>query len=116
MSYDIYLEDENGDTLLLDEKHNKTGGTYVAGGTRECWLNVTYNYGSILKRVIDGGIRSIYGMTGEESIPVLESAISQLDNDVSTDYWADTEGNVREALIHLLEFACLRPEGVWNGD
>ena len=62
------------------------------------------------------GIRTIYGMTGEESIPVLAAAVAQLGGDVHPDYWEPTEGNARNALLDLLALARLRPEGVWDGD
>lgn len=94
MSYDISLRDPNGETIQLDQSHDLAGGTYAIGGTTEAWLNVTYNYGVHYYRVMgEKGIRTIYGMTGEQSIPVLESAIAQLGDDISEDYWEPTEGN-----------------------
>ena len=60
------------------------------------------------------GIRSIYGKTGAESIPMLEKAISALGDD--GDYWNATEGNAKRALYGLLAFAKMRPDGVWDGD
>lgn len=118
MSYDIRLRDpKTGETLESSEAHNVTGGTYQVGGTTQCWLNVTYNYSKHFYRVLgDRGIRTIYGMTGEESIPILRLAISQLDDDVSSDYWEATEGNAKQALLGLLSFAESFPEGVWYGD
>ena len=65
----------------------------------------------------EGGIRSIYGKTGAESIPMLEKAISALgDNVDNSDYWHATEGNAKRALYGLLAFAKMRPDGVWDGD
>ena len=93
------------------------GGTYAIGGTRDAWLNVTYNYANHYYRTMgDKGIRAIYGMTGAESIPVLEDAISKLGDDVSSDYWEDTEGNAKKALCQLLALAKMRPDGIWDGD
>lgn len=63
-----------------------------------------------------GGIRSIYGLTGTESIPVLQSAIAQLGDDVHPDYWEPTEGNAKRALVQLQALAQMRPDGVWAGD
>lgn len=118
MSYDISLTDPvTGSTLTLDHPHQMRGGTYAVGGTREAWINVTYNYSAHFRRVLgDEGIRSIYGMTGEQSIPVLGAAIAQLGEDVADDYWKPTEGNARIALLQLRSIAALAPHGIWKGD
>lgn len=93
------------------------GGTYAMGGTREAHLNVTYNYAGQYKRVLgEGGIRTIYGMTGAESIPLLEAAAARLADDATGNYWDDTEGNAKRALLQLVALAKLRPDGVWDGD
>ena len=63
MSYDIRIKRHDGTAVQLRERHNCTGGTYALGGTREAWLNVTYNYSSIFHRLLgEDGIRTIYGM------------------------------------------------------
>lgn len=136
MSYDISLTDPvTGETLRLDATHHMRGGTYAVGGTTEAHLNVTWNYATHYYRVFTpaplrpgvdkyhandggtvGGIRSIYGLTGAESIPVLQSAIDQLGDDVHPYYWEPTEGNAKRALTQLLALAKMRPDGVWNGD
>lgn len=118
MSYDIYLTDPvTGATLRTDSPHTITGGTYAMGGTDEMWLNVTYNYAPHFCRVLgEGGIRSIYGKTGAETIPLLKAAIEALGDDVSGDYWEPTEGNAKRSLCGLLAFAQMRPDGVWDGD
>jgi hypothetical protein len=87
------------------------------GGTPEAWLNITYNYSKHFFRVIGGeGIRTIYGMTGKDSIPILVGAIHRLKDDASNDYWEPTEGNARQALINLHALAVMCPNGVWDGD
>lgn len=118
MSYDISLVDPvTKETLLLDNIHDIRGGTYAQGGTKEAWLNITYNYGKHFYRVMgEGGIRSIYGLTGAESIPILKEAISKLGDEVDPDYWKATEGNAKKALHGLLALAQLRPDGIWQGD
>lgn len=118
MSYDITLDDPvTGETIEFDAPHQIRGGSYCMGGTSEAWLNVTYNYGRHYRRVMgEKGIRTIYGMTGAESIPVLESAIAALGDDVTDNYWDGTEGNAKQALHGLLAFARMRPDGVWDGD
>ena len=138
MSYDISLCDPvTGEVLELETPHHMRGGTYEMGGTTEAHLNVTYNYAKHyyprfpvrkVKRqlVADrggweigeelGGIRSIYGMTGAESIPFLQAVIEKLGDDVADDYWEATEGNAKRALSQLLALAQMRPDGVWMGD
>jgi hypothetical protein len=134
MSYDIELTDPvTGDTLELDSPHHMRGGTYQVGGTSRAHLNVTYNYGTHFRRTFghDGiplddwqrmfgggetGIRSIYGMTGAASIPVLRQAASKLGDDVDSDYWRPTEGNAKRALMQLIALAEMRPDGIWQGD
>jgi hypothetical protein len=118
MSYDIDLCDPvSGETLHLDHVHHMTGGTYPIGGTTELSLNVTYNYAKHFYRVLGKkGIRTIYGRTGAESIPVLKDAISSLADDADDDYWEPTEGNAKASLLKLLAMAQLRPDGVWKGD
>ena len=62
------------------------------------------------------GIRSIYGKTGAESIPVLRKATEALTDEVAPNYLKTTEGNVKKSLYQLLSMAHMRPDGVWYGD
>jgi hypothetical protein len=102
---------------MLDNNHQMKGGTYCLGGTAEAWLNITYNYYKIFyEKMGKKGIRTIYGMSGVDSIPILQKAIDQLKDDVDEDYWKPTEGNVKRSLIQLLTLAKLRPDGIWDGD
>lgn len=118
MSYNIKLcEPIDGETIQFEAAHMIRGGNYAISGTSEAWLNVTYNYGKHYRRVFGKkGIRTIYGMTGAESIPVIKAAMEQLGDDVSGNYWEATEGNAKKALAGLLAFAQMRPDGVWEGD
>lgn len=118
MSYDIYLIDKTTKKIInLEQPHHMKGGTYALGGTTEAHLNVTYNYWEHFHRVFgEEGIRSLYGMSGGDSIPILCGAIDNLKDDVSENYWDSTEGNARQSLLHLLELATLCPEGIWDGD
>lgn len=118
MSYDIELCDPvTKAPIELDTPHQMTGGTYQVGGTKELWLNVTWNYGRFYRETMgEKGIRTIYGMTGAESIPVLEAAAAKLGDDVSEDYWEATEGNAKKPLLQLIAMAKLRPDGIWQGD
>lgn len=120
MSYDIYLNDpKTNKPIELNPPLDLRGGTYCQGGTNIAWLNITYNYFSIFQRVIGGkGIRTIYGMTGKDSIPILENAIAELEDDtnVEYDYWKPTESNVKKALLGLKLLAEKFPDGIWQGD
>ena len=117
MSHDLGLKESDGSWCELTTPHHMRGGTYCLSGERTATINITYNYAPHLWRVLgDGGIKAIYGMTGAESIPVLESAISKLGDDVDADYWKPTEGNAKRALRQCLALAQMRPDGVWQGD
>lgn len=118
MSYNIYLKDPvTKETLDVESPHFIRGGMFAVGGTTEAWLNITYNYSKHFYRVFgENGIRTIYGLTGAESIPVIKKAMSQLGDDVDSDYWTSTEGNAKRALAGLLALAQLRPDGIWDGD
>ena len=140
MSYDIYLRDPvSGETLQTDQPHQIRGGMYAMGGTREMWLNVTYNYACwyykpgvfAATEQESKGIRTIYGMSGAQSIPVLKEAIKALESmseDISneerreceeqgaTGYWMPTRQNAIRPLYKLLAFAQIRPDGIWEGD
>lgn len=140
MSYDIYLTDPvTRNPIELEEAHYMHGGTYALNGTTEAWLNITYNYANWYYRPEvfaptedeSKGIRSIYGLTGAESIPTLKRAINALESiteDISdedrreceeqgcTDYWMPTRANAIRPLYQLLALAQMRPDGIWEGD
>lgn len=140
MSYDICLnEPVTGGTIELEFTHQMSGGTRAIGGTEEAWLNVTYNYSRWYYREdvfppVNGklkGIRTIYGLSGAESIPVLERAITglssctdelsenerrDLESKKVKGYWLPTRENAIKPLYQLLAMAKLRPDGVWDGD
>ena len=122
MSYDICLRTDDGSVLELRSKHSIRGGTYVLGGTTAAELNVTYNYSSFFRAVFgEAGIRTLYGMSAEDSIPVLTAAIAALHGEPDQDYWRCTEGNARQALIDLLCIAAMavsdgHGSAAWGGD
>jgi len=118
MSYDMRLVDPvTGERLTTDEPHHIRGGTYCVGGTTELRHNITYNYSKHYYRIMgEDGIRTIYGKTGAECIPILKAAIDALGDDVSDNYWEATEGNAKRALCGLLALSQMRPDGVWEGD
>lgn len=118
MSYDVSLTDPvTHETIEIDHNHFMFGGTYNPHGTNELWLNITYNYYPVFRKVFgEDGIRYLYGKSGIESIPIIENAIGQLTDETASDYWTCTEGNVKQVLYKLLSFAQMRPDGIWNGD
>ena len=61
-------------------------------------------------------IRSLYGMTAFEAVPILELAISNLKDDADQDYWKATEGNTKRALNNLLTMCKMRPDAIIDGD
>lgn len=95
MSYDISLRDRvTGKTLMAETEHMMRGGTYAMNGTREMWLNITWNYASYYYDATEGderfandggngeiryGIRGIYGKSGAESIPMLKDMIARIE-------------------------------------
>ena len=118
MSYDINLLDPvTHEVIQFDTPHQIKGGMYCMGGTTDAWINITYNYGKIYREKFGKeGIRTIYGMTGAESIPIIQKVIDSLSNETNSDYWTATEGNAKRALYGLLSFAKMRPDGIWDGD
>lgn len=121
MSYDIMLVDPiTRKCLQLDTPHLMRGGTYILGGTEEAALNVTYNYAAHYDKVLhvgsERGIRGLHGMSGADSIPLLERAAAALKDDKVDDYWDPTEGNAKSALLQFVALAKMRPDGVWDVD
>jgi hypothetical protein len=116
MSYDVYLTDPvTGELLETDQPHFMYGATYQQGGSTELYLNITYNYGKILRRVLGPkGIFELHGMLAGPSTLVLEEAIHQLQDDPDENYWNATEGNVKIALTYLKVMANLRRDGIWS--
>ena len=112
MSYNVYLTNREGETIYFEDPHMFTGGTYAENGTREAWLNVTYNYTPIINGVFkevglgDLGLRGLNGKTVAETIDKMITAMYLLNPEtVSFDYWEPTEGNVGLMLAQLNSLA-----------
>lgn len=130
MSYDIRLIDHTTHKVLEAETpHFMQGGTFCPGGTKELWLNITYNYAAVLCKVLQRdvidqdtgkrttlvGLDAINGIYAAETISMLRKAINSLsDEGANESYWHPTEGNVKKALIQLKALADMRPDGVWE--
>lgn len=141
MSYDITLKDPvTHEIIEFDEPHQMKGGMYAIGGTREAWLNITYNYANYYYDATEDddrffgklwydepknlGIRGIYGKTGAESIRMLHDMICRIepmpdeecDDPECTGYWKPTAKNAIRPLYQLIAMAQMRPDGIWDGD
>lgn len=112
MSYDIYFCDPiSKETIILNEPHFMSGGTYAIGGTKEMWLNITCNY---YKNYFPHGLNipDLNGKTAADVIPELDRVIGLLGDDTDPDYWKPTDGNAKRALIQLRTMAKMRPDAV----
>ncbi len=90
MGYNIYLRDPVTGKAAEVPGHLMGGGTYVANYRpesgmftaackTEAHVNITYNYGRYYYEVYEeDGIRVIYGMSGVDSISVLEKMMTYL--------------------------------------
>lgn len=120
MGYSVKLVDRiTNETLQADSPHQMRGGIYLVCGTQYLWLSITYNYAQFfIKDDVLGkdGLMRINGLSGADSIPILEEATRSLKNNVSSNYWDETEGNAKRALIQLLAMAKIRPDGIWKVD
>ena len=111
MSYDVYLNEPDTDNTMTVSTRG-IGGTYAVlsegASYFDAWLNVTYNYSKIW------GVYDIDGMTGAESISVLEAVVEENGTEQDGDYWNATPGNVGHMANTLLSWAREHPEGVWS--
>jgi|SRR6185312_6132912 len=109
MSYDITLNDDNGNVLRLPEHMRfEEGGTFAMGGTIECELNVTYNYAVLYD------FRSLDGKRADSTVKDMFGKVLELGLIRDVDYWQPTPGNVGCALWRLLTFAVYHPDGIWK--
>jgi hypothetical protein len=122
MSHNISLACPCCERTLTMPESFEDGGTYQWGGTTECHLNVTYNYGKLYADVFpdegltNGRISWLYGKTGAETIEMLKNGVAILGTKRDDNYWNATAGNAGAALERLLSFAEAHPDGVWEGD
>lgn len=135
MSYDVRLVDPETKEVLVSKTHRQEGGTQVMGGTSECDLNITYNYGSLYHLALlpekatdpaleeEGLIYWLAGRQGKDTEAMLRLAHERLGSPTrpdygrshgpSCDYWTPTPENAGWALVPLIEWASEHPEGVW---
>ena len=121
MSYDITIVDKDTkESLFVETQHDISGGTYAVGGTKELWMNITYNYAPFFREVFkehgERGIHCLDGMPVAETMSWIDNAIGQLKEDVTLNYWEPTEGNAKASLICLYRLAELGKDGIWEID
>lgn len=116
MGWDISLvEPVTREVIKLPFKHQKYGSNYCVGGTNELWVSITYNHGRIYREKTEGlSLDYLHNKFAYETFDFLENLINSLSDDVSDDYWEAAEGNAKKALYHLLTFARMRPDGIWE--
>ena len=82
MGYSLWLKDKRGNICQGKENRYNLGNMLAIGGTKEMSFNITYNYSHYYYEVEgfeDNGIREIYGLTGKESLPLLEKLKSSIE-------------------------------------
>lgn len=119
MSWWVYLEDENENTVPVGR--HAEGGIYVLGGVDRAELNVTYNYGKHFREAWpeplegSGALKlMLHGRKASETLPLLERAVASLGTELSDNYWSASPGNAGAALAVLRDWAREHPEAVWS--
>lgn len=95
MGYGLRLIDKNGNTCQSKADRYIFGNTICLNGSKDLEFNITYNYSPYYYEV-EGfekdGIRKIYGLTGKQSIPLLQKIISSIHNKyVKNGKWITTK-------------------------
>jgi len=126
MGWDLSLHKKNTETgeaesCYVEVPHNLKGGTYVVGGTRELWMQVTHNYNDFLAEALqESSLDCLQGKTVKETLPLLETAVQVLSQKYnnpmpSERYWDATAGNALKALQDLVDLAKLAPlDATWH--
>lgn len=118
MSYDVTAKDEQGNTVVFPEPHYIKGGTYQLGGSLDAWLNITYNYNFLINKVLPEGMDGLHGKAVVDTIKSLQSAADMLAFDFDHYYWKATEGNVKAALLGLVQIGLkaieIEPKCTWE--
>jgi hypothetical protein len=116
MSYDIYVVDENKETIVLEQKHQLAGGTFAVGGTTEAHFNITYNYSAVYAMVFPRrkSIGLLDGKTLQQADTIILKAMAKIPHSDSGerchDYWTPTPNNAWIALNDLHKMFNLIPE------
>ena len=113
MSYWVYLNGEDGEPVGVT--NHSEGGTYAVGGIGLAELNVTYNYGPLIRKHMHrNGLRWLHGRKAVDCRERLSAAIAELGVERAGDYWAATPGNAGQALATLLAWAESNPNATFE--
>lgn len=113
MSYDIYIYNPKTKKIISSDYAG-----YVDSNDYDklLYLNLTYNYSSILQKIFDNkdGIYILNNKKVSRTIDKIQNAINKLNNQMNKNYWDVSEGNVKFALLKLYQIALLGQDGVWK--
>lgn len=126
MGYSInIISSDDGNVIELSHAQERNGSNIAIGGTSHCSIDITYNYARWFYQHVcpELGIRKLYGMTVQDSVPLLVSSMASIPaEEPSSNYWDATAGNARAALGELLKMAIdviiddKQHNAVWEGD
>ncbi len=108
MSWWISLCDAQGCTPEVERFTG--GGTFMAGGSDEADLNVTYNYGGHFK------FKALHGRRAGDTVAELREAAERLGTERADDYWEASPGDAEHACALLLRWAEQHPGCAWVVD
>ena len=94
MGYSLWLEDPKTGEICKGGTRQNLGNMICLKGTPNLEFNITYNYALYFYEVEgfeDNGIREIYGLTGEQSKPLL----TKLVNAISLKYYNEDKDEWR---------------------
>ena len=105
MGYSLWLQDKNGQ-VCQGKKRENLGNMVCIGGTTELEFNITYNYSTYYYEA-EGfekeGIRTIYGKTGKQSLPLLRKLSAQIMKkyfNASKNRWKQTIRHKKVAVVN----------------
>lgn len=92
MGYSLWLEDKETGIICRRKKPEvDLGNMLCIGGSDLMEFNITYNYAPYYDKAVrfqENGIRTIYGMSGKDSLPLLNELIKDI-----KDRYTDENGN-----------------------
>ena len=112
MSYDVkFCDPVSKEVIEINEPHFMRGGTYCVGGSKQLWLNITYNYAENYSPH-GFSVRDLDGKTAADVLTELDRVIGLLGDETDPDYWKPVDGNAKRALIQLRTMAQMRPDSI----
>ena len=106
-------------SLVKDERKVQVsshveGGVINVDGEDEATMSVTYNYAPLFANALGCGMRDMNGVSGADSMPILEAGVTKLGTERSDNYWDATYGNAGQVLAVMLDWAKAHPDAVWQ--